>query len=309
MSVLKVCAALLCIFSTVHAKIPKVHGMKLTWSDDFEGRRNTLPDGDSWIIDVGTSYLDPKGPENWGTGEIQVYTNDVKNVHVDGKGNLKITAIRNSTGTWTSSRIETRRTDFMAQPGGKLRIQASLRTPNLGEGGIGYWPAFWTLGAEFRGNYWQVLSLVPRGANWPSIGEIDIMENVNNVDRYWSVLHCDSNPGGACNEPNGIGNSTTCAGGSCLGNFHTHAVEIDRTTSPEFIRWFVDGIQSHSVNESALPRDVWSQTVHKPHFVLLNMAMGGGFPDGVYGSKTPTNATVSGGAYEVQYVAVYNSRE
>ncbi|KZL79400.1 carbohydrate binding family 6 [Colletotrichum incanum] len=282
MSVLKVCAALLCVFSTVHAKIPKIHGMKLTWSDDFEGRRHTLPDSDNWIIDVGTSYLNPKGPENWGTGEIQVYTNDVKNVHVDGKGNLRITAIRKSNGTWTSSRIETRRTDFMAQPGGKLRIQASLRTPNLGEGGIG---------------------------NWPSIGEIDIMENVNNVDRYWNVLHCDSNPGGACDEPNGIGNSTTCAGGSCLGNFHTHTVEIDRTKSPEFIRWFVDGIQSHSVNESALPRDVWAQTVHKPHFLLLNMAMGGGFPDGVYGSKTPTNATVSGGTYEVQYVAVYNSRE
>ncbi|OLN97804.1 Glucan endo-1,3-beta-glucosidase A1-like protein 2 [Colletotrichum chlorophyti] len=299
MSLLKLSTALLCLASATHAKIPKIRGFDVTWSDDFEGRRNTLPDPDNWIIDLGTHYTNPKGPENWGTGEIQVYTNDVKNVRVDGKGSLKITAIRNATGTWTSSRIETQRKDFMAQPGGKMRIQASLKVPNLGEKGIGYWPAFWTLGAELRGNYW----------NWPYVGELDIMENVNTVDRFWGVMHCDSNPGGACDEPNGIGNSTICAGGSCPGRFHTHTVEVDRSTSPEFIRWFIDGVQFHSVNQTALPEKVWEQTVHKPHFVLLNMAIGGGFPDGVYGSKTPTNATVSGGVYEAQYVAVYNSRD
>lgn len=62
---------------------------------------------------------------------------------------MQITAIKNGY-LWTSSRIETKRTDFMAPAGGKMRIQASLNLPKV-ENPIGYWPAFWTLGAKFRG--------------------------------------------------------------------------------------------------------------------------------------------------------------
>ncbi|KAH7140290.1 secreted glucosidase [Dactylonectria estremocensis] len=286
--------ALLCGVK-VQAAIPKIRGFRLTWADDFNGYPGTLPDGGNWIIDTGTSY--PGGPPAWGTWEIQTYTNSTENVRVNGKGDLLITALRNSSGSWTSSRIETQRTDFMAQPGGKMRIQADLKIPDLGNNGVGYWAAFWTLGSEFRGDYW----------NWPSVGEYDIMESINTLDRVWGVLHCDTNPGGACDEPNGIGNSRPCPKSSCAGDFHTYAVEVDRTGYPETLSWFVDGEQFHQVNETQLPTDVWEKTVHRPHFILLNLAMGGGFPNGVYGGPTPTNSTVSGGTYEVAYVAVYNS--
>ncbi|KAM5354087.1 hypothetical protein ACJ41O_000737 [Fusarium nematophilum] len=279
----------------VQAAIPKIPGFKVTWCDDFNGPANTLPDPDNWIIDTGTSY--PGGPPAWGNGEVQTYTDRVENVRTTGKGNLLITALRNSTGAWTSGRIETQRKDFMAQPGGKMRIQADLKVPALGDRGIGYWAAFWTLGADYRGNYW----------NWPSIGEFDIMENINNLDRAWAVLHCGTNPGGPCDEPNGLGDNRPCPGGSCAGNFHTYTIEVDRASYPETLRWFIDGVQHHQVNETELPADVWEQTVHRPHFVLLNMAIGGGFPNGVYGGETPLNTTASGGRYEVRYVAVYNS--
>src|SRR6266540_3128322 len=59
----------------------------------------------------------------------------------------------------------------------------------------GYWPAFWMLGAPFRGVY----------TNWPSVGEIDVMENVNGANTVWGTLHCGVAPGGPCNEFNGIG--------------------------------------------------------------------------------------------------------
>lgn len=145
---------LLALLSTSQAQIPKVSGFNLVWYDDFSGKANTVPDQNNWIIDTGTSY--PGGPANWGTSEIQSYTNSPNNIRVNGAGNLQITAIKNpSTGAWTSGRIETRRANFMAQPGKTMRIQASLKIPNLGaNAGIGYWPAFWTLGAEYRGNYW-----------------------------------------------------------------------------------------------------------------------------------------------------------
>ncbi|KAF0315635.1 glycosyl hydrolase family 16 [Colletotrichum asianum] len=295
MYTLNALTALLYVLPAAQAHVPKIRGYALTWADDFNGRRNTLPDPDNWIIDTGTSYNG--GPAHWGTGEIQTYTNDIKNVRMNGKGNLQITAIRNATGTWTSSRIETQRTDFMAQPGGKMIIQGSLKIPDLNGHGVGYWPAFWTLGAEYRGNYW----------NWPSIGEFDIMENVNLMDRHWGVYHCGTNPGGPCDESNGIGNSSTCPDSACPGNFHTYSIEVDRQNSPETLTWFVDGVQFHQVNETAIPDAVWKKTVHNPHFILMNMAIGGGFPNGIYGSETPTNATVSGGTYEAEYVAVYNS--
>lgn len=64
---------------------------------------------------------------------------------------MQITAIKTG-DAWTSSRIETLRKDFMAPVGGKMRIQASLSLPQVAQP-IGYWPAFWTLGAAFRGVY------------------------------------------------------------------------------------------------------------------------------------------------------------
>ena len=46
-------------------------------------------------------------------------------------------------------------------------------------------------------------------------------------------------------------------------------------------------------------------TNHAGYFILLNVAMGGAFPNGVAGAGTPTGATVSGRPMLVDYVAVY----
>lgn len=47
---------------------PEVPGFSLTWSEDFIGSANSLPDLGSGKIDTGTTY--PGGPANWATGEI-----------------------------------------------------------------------------------------------------------------------------------------------------------------------------------------------------------------------------------------------
>jgi hypothetical protein len=46
-------------------------------------------------------------------------------------------------------------------------------------------------------------------------------------------------------------------------------------------------------------------TNHAGYFILLNVAMGGAFPNGVAGSGTPTASTVSGRPMLVDYVAVW----
>ncbi|WP_203703178.1 carbohydrate-binding protein [Asanoa iriomotensis] len=281
---------------TANASVPATpSGWTLAWSDDFNGSANTLPSSSNWIIDTGTSY--PGGPANWGTGEIQSYTNSTSNVSLDGSGNLRITPIRNGSGQWTSARIETQRSNFKAPSGGVLRIEGRIQMPNVtGAQAAGYWPAFWALGAPFRGNYW----------NWPGIGEFDIMENVNGINSVWGVLHCGVAPGGPCNEFNGIGASRACPGSSCQSAFHTYRFEWDASVSPQQLRWYVDGALYHTVTQSQIGEPHWTNmTSHAGYFILLNVAMGGAFPNGVAGSATPTASTVSGRPMLVDYVAVW----
>ena len=178
---------------------PPPSGWTQVWADDFTGAAGTLPNGGNWIIDLGTSY--PGGPPQWGTGEIQTYTNNPANVSHDGAGNLRITPLRDGAGNWTSARIETQRTDFKAPAGGVLRIEGRIQMPNVtGAAAAGYWPAFWALGAPYRSDRYS----------WPAIGEFDIMENVNGINSVWGVLHCGVNPGGPCNETQGLGASRAC---------------------------------------------------------------------------------------------------
>jgi beta-glucanase (GH16 family) len=276
---------------------PAPGGMSLVFSDDFNGTVGTLPSSANWQIDTGHNY--PGGPANWGTGEVQNYTNSPSNISLDGTGNLRITPLRAGSG-WTSARIESHRADFKAPANGILRIEGRIQMPNVtGAEAEGYWPAFWALGAPYRGNYW----------NWPSIGEFDIMENVNGLNTVWAVLHCGPTEfGGPCNEKNGLGASRTCPGASCQSAFHTYRFEWDRSVSPNQFRWYVDNQQYHTISQNQLPAADWAaMTNHAGYFILLNVAMGGAFPDGVLGRVTPTGATASGRPMVVDYVAVYQS--
>ncbi|MGV9377677.1 glycoside hydrolase family 16 protein [Nonomuraea sp. NPDC003707] len=275
---------------------PTPSGWSLVWSDDFDGAANTLPSSTNWIVDTGHAY--PGGPANWGTGEIQNYTSSTSNLSLDGGGNLRITPQRSGSGEWTSARIETRRADFKPADGRILRIEGRIQMPNVtGDAALGYWPAFWALGAPYRGNYW----------NWPGIGEFDIMENVNGINAVWGVLHCGVNPGGPCQETTGLGANRACPGSTCQAAFHSYRFEWDRSVSPNQLRWYVDGQQFHSVSQSQFDAATWSNmTGHAGYFLLLNVAMGGAFPNAL-GGQTPTAATVPGRPMLVDYVAVWQS--
>ena len=238
-------------------------GWETVWSEEFDGSAGEPPSDSEWLFDTGTSY--PGGAPQWGTGEIQTYTDDPANVSLDGDGRLKITATRDSSGTWRSARLETRRTDFQPGEGEVLKVEADIQVP---DGGPGYWAAFWMLGEGFRGNY----------VNWPVVGEIDIMEFKGSIPAdVYGTFHCGVTPGGPCNENNGIGGKLTSPDGPLPADFHTYGVEWDRSTPTEEIRWYLDGRQFHTVQATDVDPDTWSKATDHGFFILVNLAIGGSF--------------------------------
>src|SRR5207302_985314 len=110
---------------------PPPSGESSIVSEDFNGGAGSGI-GSQWMYDTGPGA-------NFGTGEIETMTNSTSNVHLDGNGNLDITAL-GSGSSWTSGRVQTTSANVGAPAGGQLEVTASIQQPG---GGLGYWPAFW----------------------------------------------------------------------------------------------------------------------------------------------------------------------
>jgi beta-glucanase (GH16 family) len=265
---------------------PAGPGWTRVWTDTFNGVAGSGVDRWLWKYNTGTGVF--------GTGEIETMTSSTRNVHVDGHGNLEITALGHGQ-SWTSGRIQTISSGFGAPAGGEMAVSASIRQPNPAVG-LGYWPAFWMLGP----------------GDWPGTGEIDILEDVNALSEKAGTLHCgnltEPNPDGTlgpCHEFTGISSGLqSCPG--CQTGFHTYTVIVDRThPTAEQIRWYLDGRRFFQVNEDQVNEAAWVAAVHHGYSIILDLAIGGGFPDGVCQCTTPSNRTTSGGTMTVRYVSVY----
>ena len=254
-------------------------GWSTIFSDDFNGAAGTGADS-QWMYDTGPG-------SNFGTGEIETMTNSTSNVHLDGNGNLDITAL-GSGSSWTSGRIQTTSANVGAPAGGQLEVTASIQQP---AGGPGYWPAFWMLGP----------------GQWPENGEIDIMEDVNSLSEVSGTVHCGTDPGGPCNEGNGIGSGLRSCGG-CQSGYHTYTMILNRTNpSNESIAFYLDGNQYFTVTESQVGTSTWQAAFDHNMSVIFDLAMGGAYPNGQCGCTTPTSSTASGGTMSVAYVAAYTT--
>ena len=277
------------------AAVPSLPGWTLQFSDDFNGSRGQLPSSALWQFDLGHGYSRVGG--NWGTHEVEANTGRPENVSLDGQGHLRIVPLRDAQGAWTSARIETRRNDFLAPVGGVLRMEARIRMPDVhGVAALGYWPAFWALGRSFRTQL-----------DWPASGEVDVMENINGLDRVWGTLHCGVSPGGPCNEKHGLSADAPCPGSTCQATFHVYTVEWDRRVRPQVLRWYVDGRSYHTLRETDVPPATWQRmSTREGMFLILNVAIGGEFPDRLNRpGYTPVAATEPGHAMLVDYVAVW----
>lgn len=211
-----------------------------SWSDDFDGPAGAPPNAAVWTYDTGNN-------NGWGNGELQRYTANRENVHLDGQGHLVI-RVESSSDGYTSARLKTegRRTVRFG------RLEARIKIP----AGAGIWPAFWMLGSSFD------------GFNWPACGEIDVAEFKGHQPAIvHAAVHGPQYSGAA-----GITAPFALAGASFAEDFHTFAV----VREPQLIRFVVDGLPYHTVTARDIPNgSEW--VFEQPFFVLLNVAVGGNF--------------------------------
>ena len=135
---------------------------------------------------------------------------------------------------------------------------------------------------------------------------MDILEAIKGRSSLFGTLHCGTvEPPNPCHEYSGLGSGETpCPG--CQTGFHTYRVELDDGSSPAEIRWYPDGMHYFTVRSDEVDEATWTDATHHGFFVILNVSIGGGFPDAFGGG--PTDETVSGIPMLVDYVRVYVRR-
>ncbi|MCL7970543.1 MAG: glycoside hydrolase family 16 protein [marine benthic group bacterium] len=218
---------------------PEAGNWSLVWQDEFEGPAGQLPDAAKWQFDVGT---------DWGNAQLEYDTDRPENVSLDGAGHLAITVREEPYlgQDYTSGRIKTK--DLFERNGG--RFEARIRLPR----GRGIWPAFWLLGADID------------EVGWPTCGEIDVME-YKGQER--SVVH-GSLHGPGYSAGDAITRRFYLADSTFDADFHVFTVEWRGNS----IDWYVDG----ELFQTVTPGGVSGEWVFDhPFFILLNVAVGGGF--------------------------------
>lgn len=220
-------------------------GWKLKWNDEFNDSEIDLA---KWTYDIGAG--------GWGNGEGEFYTSRKENARTE-NGTLVIEARteKYEDSYYTSARLKTQGLqDF--QYG---RIEAKIKVPK----GKGLWPAFWLLGSSFN-------NTIGSGSNWPTCGEIDIMEYIGKEpDLILGTIH---GPGysGALGFTKWNRQDYEIAD-----EFHTYAIEWE----PGKITWFYDNQSYFTVNKSDIGDREW--VFDQPFFLIINLAVGGQFPGAV----------------------------
>ena len=255
---------------TYHAESP----YRLVWSDEFNGT-GPLNEND-WNHEYGFKR----------NRELQWYQKDNA---FQQDGNLVIEARRDTfpnpwydstSNDWkksrefvyyTSSSVSTRAKHFWQY--GRFEVRAKIT--NL----KGTWPAIWTLGTS---------------CEWPSNGEVDIMENYQNkilanyawgTDTRWKAKW------------DGANKQVNSLGPDWVDSYHTWTLDWDKNRMSIYVDdIFLNDVDLNTtINGSA--KCPGQNPFQQPHYIILNLAIGsnGGDPSG---TEFPNS-------YLVDYVRIY----
>jgi len=241
---------------------------KLIWHDEFNGTR------------LDTKKWNVLTRETSKHGELQYYIPD--EVYLN-NGCLRIRSSQRDYGDkhYTSGRLDTK--DKLAITYGRIEIRGKLPI------GKGMWPAYWLYPQNRDWIMEQAMqqaiangqeTLIPEFRPWYS--EIDMMEYLGHEPNiFYATLHYYSFDG-----KKKTSSAKYDAGFSFADDFHIVALEWE----PDAIRWYIDGKLIHTATVG-IP--------HAPHFLILNTAVGGGWPG------NPDSTTIFPQYHDIDYVRVY----
>jgi beta-glucanase (GH16 family) len=239
---------------------------ELVWSDEFD--YTGLPATEKWGYDTDGNAWD------WGNNELQFYTDSrQENAWVENDV-LTITARKEQMGgkEYTSARLITKnKGDWLY---GKVEVRAKL------PGGTGTWPAIWMLPTD-----WEY-------GNWPSSGEIDIMEYVGyDPGVVHGTIHTE-----AYNHILGTQKGAQISVSDAETEFHVYSLRW----TPDKIEVYVDDTKYFTFLAQG---DYTTWPFDKRFHLLLNVAVGGswGGAQGVDNDIFPVKM-------EVDYVRVYQDK-
>jgi len=137
------------------------------------------------------------------------------------------------------------------------KMSARMKLP----AGSGYWPAFWALG----------------NGNWPDCGEIDIMEYVGEPDWVSAALH-----GPKYSGETPLVNKLFLTENNDVTHWHVYTVDWQKDT----ISFLVDDIVYYRITRPMI-ENYGKWAFDKPHFLIVNFALGGAYPAKTNGVKMP----------------------
>ncbi len=283
-----------------------VDDWQLIWNDEFDG---SSLDASKWTHEINCA--------GGGNNEKQCYTDSSDNAYV-ANGILNIVALPAEEGAekpYTSARLVTRnKADFKY---GRIEMRAKLPS------GQGSWPAFWMMPTD------SVYG------GWPRSGEIDIVEAVNlKVTGADGVA--EANVHGTLHYGRDWPNNASSGKGYQLpqganpaDDFHTYTLEWQEGE----IRWYVDNHLYATQRQSVVRYNSRGEAVGLAHrgwfteyfnqatgklethwdaapfeqkfFLILNLAVGGNWPENVNNLGIDADAFANGQRFQVDYVRVY----
>lgn len=250
-------------------------GYTLVWSDEFDV--DGEPNPDDWSFERGFVRNE----------EAQWYQPD--NAWVE-DGMLIIEARRErvqnpnyqaGSSDWKTNRQYAEYTASSLNTSGRQsfqygRFEMRARIPT----GAGIWPAFWTLGVR---------------GEWPSNGEIDIMEYYQ--DKVLANFACGTDQRWTAKWDSLTRSIASLGGAAFTSAFHVWALEWDS----ERMQITLDDELMNDADLSSLLNPGGDSPFEQAHYILLNVALGGTAGGDPSGTDFPVR-------YEIEYVRVFQQQ-
>ncbi|MEO8900775.1 MAG: glycoside hydrolase family 16 protein [Polyangiaceae bacterium] len=246
-------------------------GYQLVWHDEFDV--DGAPDPKNWKFEKGFVrneedqwYQSANASVHGGLLVIEARKETVPNPNYTGAGDWKTTR---KTAEYTSSSINT--SGLQSFQYGHFEMRARIPTD------AGMWPAWWTLGVS---------------GEWPSNGEIDIMEYYQG--KVLANVACGTATRYQAKWDSSTKQLSALGGATFTSQFHVWTMDWD----DQNIVLSLDGMQMNTTALSAALNADGTSPFKQKHYVLLNLALGG--QNGGDESKTSFPQR-----YEVDYVRVF----